>query len=114
MADKMLLFIVVNDSARMHDVMAGLTEAGVSGATLVESQGMASILAEEIPIFAGLRNIMAGSHPHNFTVFSVIENSAVVEDVKEILKDILEDKEEEQNNSKGILFTTPILQFHHL
>jgi nitrogen regulatory protein P-II 1 len=109
MSQKLLLTIVVNDNTKMIDVMSALAEAGVPGGTLIETQGMGRILSKEVPLFAGLRNLASGSKPFNFTIFTVLDDESLLDEIKVILKEILED--EENNGGLGIYFTSPVIHF---
>ncbi len=52
-----LLVIVLNKENFLDDILSSLVELGVMGATVIESTRMSEILAREIPIFAGLRQM---------------------------------------------------------
>jgi nitrogen regulatory protein PII len=73
-----LLFIVVNAPERLEETLEGLIEAGVTGATVVESVGMGRII-EAVPLFAGMRSLFRSAKPRNNTVFSVIRDGQVEE-----------------------------------
>ena len=69
-----LLLLFLNKVEKLEEVLEGFVEVGISGATVVDSVGMGHILSEEVPIFAGLRFMFAGTKPHNKTIFSVIKD----------------------------------------
>lgn len=105
-----LLVIILNNPERLNDVVSGLLEAGVPGGTLIESQGMGQIVSADIPIFAGFRQLMAGSKPFNHTLLSVIPDQTVAKEALSIVNDILG----EGDSHQGILFTLPVEYFAHL
>ena len=47
-----LLFIILNSADKLEEVLEGLLEVGVTGATVVDSVGMGHII-EDVPLFAG-------------------------------------------------------------
>ena len=47
-----LLFIILNSAENLEEVLEGLLEVGVTGATVVDSVGMGHII-EDVPLFAG-------------------------------------------------------------
>ena len=47
-----LLIIVLNSNDKLEEVLEGLIEVGVTGATVVDSVGMGHII-EDVPLFAG-------------------------------------------------------------
>lgn len=106
-----LLVIVLNEPSKLNDAVTALVEAGVTGATVVESQGMGKILAQDIPIFAGFRHLMAHAHPHNHFIFSVVEDLTVVDAALEALKDTLHD---DSAHGHGVWFTLPVERHGHL
>ena len=72
-----LLIAVINHVEQLDDILAGFVELGITGATIVNTEGMGHVLSHEVPIFAGLRSLTARSRPSNQTVFSVIEDDKV-------------------------------------
>ena len=51
---RVLLVLIATDHAMFDDLITALLDIGLTGATVLESRGMGSILREEMPIFAGL------------------------------------------------------------
>ncbi len=82
-----LLVAVINDPEKLDEILSGFVEMGVTGANIVSSEGMGRLLAEDIPIFAGLQALLAGSRPQNRVIFSVIPES-VVDEALALLQDV--------------------------
>lgn len=101
-----LLVIVLNATEMLEDVLEGLIEIGVSGATVVDSVGMGHII-EDVPLFAGMRNLFRSAKPHNNIIFSVIPDRQARESM-EVLEKILDCQREK---GKGIAFVLPIDSF---
>jgi hypothetical protein len=51
---RVLLVMIASDHAMFDELITAVLDIGLSGATVIESRGMGSILREEMPIFAGL------------------------------------------------------------
>ncbi len=100
-----LLVFVVNQEERLEEILAGFLELGVTGATVIKSEGMGRVLLDEVPAFAGLQALMSRSRPQNTTVFSVIESPGRMEKAIALIQDICGDF---QQPSTGILFTVPL------
>ena len=73
-----LLVVMLNAADKLEEVLEGFIEAGVTGATVVDSVGMGSII-EDVPLFAGLRSLFRGAKPRNNMLFSVIQDEQVDE-----------------------------------
>ena len=48
-----LLIAVINQEELLDEILAGFLELGITGATVLRSEGMGRLLAHDIPIFAG-------------------------------------------------------------
>lgn len=72
-----LLVATINDSEKLDDVLAGFLEIGITGATVLQSEGMGRVLSHDIPFFAGLHGLASRSRPQNQTIFSVMEDDQV-------------------------------------
>ena len=82
-----LLIAVVNDPEKVDEILSGFLEPGVTGATVINTEGMGRVLSHDIPIFAGLQTLMSRSRPQNATIFSVIEDEKVEPDIA-LLQDV--------------------------
>ena len=98
-----LLIIVLNSGDKLEEVLEGLIEVGVTGATVVDSVGMGRII-EGVPLFAGMRNIFRSAKPRNNMLFSVIRSSQAAETM-EVLDKILGCS---VGKGAGIAFLLPI------
>lgn len=72
-----LLIAVINQEERMEEILSGFLEIGITGATLINTEGMGRLLASEVPIFAGLEALAGRTRPRNQTLFSVIDDDKV-------------------------------------
>lgn len=99
-----LLLAVVNDPEKLDDVLSGFVELGITGATIINSEGMGRLLSHDIPIFAGLQTLISRSRPQNRTIFSVIEDDKV-EPTLALLQDVCGDL---NRPATGIAFTIPV------
>jgi nitrogen regulatory protein PII len=100
-----LLVFVLNNEEYLEEVLEAYIEAGVTGSTILDSEGMGRFLTYEVPLFAGFKEFMKGNKPYNKTIISVIRNDRTVEKVKRLLDDIVGGLE---NPGTGIMFTVPV------
>jgi nitrogen regulatory protein P-II 1 len=100
-----LLIAVINQEDKLDQILSGMVELGITGATIISSEGMGRVLSHDVPIFAGLESLALGSRPRNQTIFSVINEDEKVEGVFRLLREICGDLE---NPATGIAFTIPV------
>ncbi len=100
-----LLVCVVNRDEKLEEVLSGFLELGVTGATVIHSEGMGRVLSQEVPVFAGLQTLMSRSRPQNTTILSVIESTEVLEQAIALVQRVCGDFDEP---STGIVFTVPL------
>ena len=99
-----LLVVVVHDPEKLDEILSGFLEIGITGATVLQSEGMGSVLSQDIPIFAGLQTLVSGSTPQNRLILSVVTEDKVRPAI-EILKDVSGDLEDP---ATGIAFSVPV------
>lgn len=102
-----LLIAVINQEEKLDEILSGMVELGITGATIISSEGMGRVLSHDVPIFAGLGTLASRSRPRNQTIFSVIREEEKVEGVLNLLREICGDLD---NPATGIAFTIPINQ----
>ena len=99
-----LLIAVINQEEKVDEVLSGMIELGVTGATVIGSEGMGRLLSHDVPIFAGLAALASNSRPQNQTIFSVIRDEKV-EGVMRLLQEVCGDF---NNPATGIALTLPV------
>ena len=100
-----LLVCVINDPSRVDEILEGFLEIGITGATIVDSYGMGRTLIQDVPLFAGFRNLLSGPSKYNKTIFSVIDSKEKLTEGVAIIENILGDL---SSPATGIVFTIPI------
>ncbi len=98
-----LLCIVLNSSDKLEEVLEGLIEVGVTGGTVVDSVGMGHII-EDVPLFAGVRNVFRSAKSRNNMIFSLISDIQATEALQ-VMEKILECS---GGKGKGLAFTLPV------
>jgi nitrogen regulatory protein P-II 1 len=100
-----ILIAVVNHLEKLDEILSGFVELGITGATIIASEGMGRVLAQDVPIFAGIEAFATRSRPQNHTIFSVIKEPEKVDQAIALLQEICGDLE---NPATGIAFTLPV------
>jgi len=100
-----LLVFVLNKEELLEEVLEAFVEAGIPGATILDSEGMGRFLTYEVPLFADFREFMKGNKPYNKTIFSVIEKEEKIKKLEKLIEKICGSLSQP---GTGILFTIPV------
>jgi len=98
------LFLVLNKTEQLDEVLKTLYDCGVRGATIINSTGMGRQLSRHVPIFASFGYIAGGDRPYNYTILAVMKDDKVPR-VIDMLNRLLGDL---SRPGTGILFTVPV------
>lgn len=106
------LFLVLNETEYLDEILARFVDVGVRGATILDSKGMASALegygARDLPFFQAFKK---GTRPYNKTIFTVLESEELVERTARAIQDVLE---EIPRPGVGFMFSLPIAKVYNL
>ena len=83
-----LLIIVIYDSSRLQDILTALIELDVRNAISVDSEGLTHVLAQEVPIFAGLRSLVSTPKSPCKTVLGITDDAEIISKLDRNLKAI--------------------------
>ena len=104
-----LLFLVLNKTEKIDELLSEFASKQLCSATVVESMGMASLLSQkyddnEIPLLASLRKYLNPERTKNYTLFAVIEDEQLQE-IVDTIESVVGDLAAEDT---GIVFSVPI------
>jgi len=101
-----LLVIILNKTDSLEYLLEGLSAAGIGGATIIQSSGLAMTLSRMDSSFlsASIRGMFSGDEEDNRTILSVIRNNQL-ETARKVVYSTVGDLS--QPNT-GILFTVPL------
>jgi len=100
-----LLVCIINREEHLNAVLSGFAEIGVTGATVVSSEGMAHLIDGDLPVLAGLQTVLSGGRPQNATVFSLVESPALLEEAIALVERVTGGLGQP---GMGVLFTLPV------
>ena len=107
------LFIVLNEVDYLEDILSGFVENQISGATILDSQGMGSAIAnsknEDIPLFSKFRMLIGDAHPYSKTIFTVLKDEQMVDTAVAVVQEVVADI---SNPTVGFMFTVPIAKVY--
>jgi nitrogen regulatory protein P-II 1 len=101
------LFVVINDPDKLDQVLEALLECEIPGATIIETQGMAKVLSDHVPIFFGLRSLAANEREGNRTVFALSKHPEKIDHAIEKLSAMFHGFEEAFT---GMMFVVPVIK----
>ena len=111
-----LIVVVVTDMQVCHDVIHLWEEAGVPGATILDSMGMRHLQQrhahrDDLPLMPSLRNMLEQEEYNHRTVFSVVPDGFNLDDLIRRTEELVGDFERDHT---GILFVMPVTQVRGL
>lgn len=99
-----LLIIVLNKEEYFEKILSILVELEVPGATILDSEGLGHFLAYEVPIFAGLRQLVGEKKTASRTILALIEGKDFFSKFKKLLAT---EKIDFTQPGTGIIVTVP-------
>ena len=101
-----LLFLVLNKIECLEGILTKLASEGLTGATILDSQGLAQNLynSKGLSFMASLRMFMGPDNNENKTVFMVLEDEKVAA-VSKIVNEVTGGLD---GHNTGILFTVDV------
>lgn len=100
-----LVVFVLNREDLLERVLEAYVEAGIPGATILDSEGMGRFLTYEVPLFADFKEFMKGNKPYNKTILSVVQEEEAIPRLREILDEVTGGL---SAPGTGILFAVPV------
>ncbi|MCY6354764.1 hypothetical protein [Clostridium sp. ZS2-4] len=102
-----LLVFVLNKVNKLDDLLLSFAKAGIKGATVLDSHGMAEVLIDhdqDVPIFGSLRMLLQEKKPFNKTIFAVLSDDQIgtaLTCIRQVVGDL-------SQPGVGIVFTVPV------
>lgn len=103
-----LLVLVIDNPDIEGDILAAWEEAGVPGITVLDSQGSHREEdggRDDLPLIVSLRTVLSTEESNNRTLFSVIDDEAVLAQAVEAAQSIIGDF---THRHTGIMFVVPV------
>jgi len=104
-----LLFFILNKAEKLDAVLTELARINISGATILESMGMAKLLSSEhddndIPFLGSLRAFLNPEREKSKVIFAVIREEKL-EEIVSAIESVVGDLSLENT---GVIFSMPI------
>ncbi|MFN3762755.1 MAG: hypothetical protein ACK4WK_06080 [Anaerolineae bacterium] len=105
-----LVVLVLDNPDQCPDVLRAWNEAGVSGATILESTGLARMqkaIWDDLPLVPSVRDLLGTRELHHRTLFTVVQDEEAVGRVIAATQEITGDLD---THHTGILFVVPVVR----
>jgi nitrogen regulatory protein PII len=104
-----LVVLVLNDATQLEPLLEAWTNAGAQGITVLHSTGFARLRGgwrrDDAPLFPSLRDLLEYDDLHHRTLFTVVDDDALVDRLIAAAQRVVGDLDAENT---GILFTVPV------
>lgn len=104
-----MLVLVLDDPDKFSAIIEAWETIGIPGVTMLDSVGSRQLRKnarrDDLPLIPSVRTVVAGTEEHNRTLFTVLEDDAMLERAIEAAHEIVGDFMEPQT---GILFVVPV------
>ncbi|HEU5097531.1 MAG TPA: hypothetical protein VFU22_00695 [Roseiflexaceae bacterium] len=104
-----LIVMVLNDVTHLEPVLEAWTREGAQGITVLHSTGFERLRGgwrrDDTPLFPSLRDLLERDELHHRTLFTVVDNDALIDRLIAAAQAIVGDFE---SANTGILFTVPV------
>jgi nitrogen regulatory protein PII len=106
-----VLFIVLNETEFLSDVLFKMRQLDIRGATVIDSCGASSKEkgVYNLPVIGGFMKSLEGDVRENKTIFSVIEREEQVNRVMDHIEKLLGGDMKKPH--KGVMFVLPVTHF---
>jgi hypothetical protein len=100
---------VLNDPARMWEVLDAWQALGISDATIMDSTGLqrARRLRDDVPLFPSVHDLLESTEDHHRTVWSVVDDTLDMEAVVAATERVLGPLDQPH---AGLMVAVPVLK----
>lgn len=107
-----LVVLVLNDPDKTEDVLNAWLDAGISGATILDSSGLSyqigrHRLRDDLPLFPSLSDLLRSREEQHRTLFAVVPDGFDVTKLVTVTEQITGPLDEPDT---GIMFVVPVTQ----
>jgi len=105
-----LVVLVLDNPDQCQEVLQAWEEAGASGATILESTGLARLqkaIRDDLPLVPSIRNLLGIQELHHRTLFTVVQDEETVERIIVATQKVTGDLNLPHT---GILFVVPVVR----
>jgi hypothetical protein len=104
-----LLMAVLNDPARMWEVLDAWQALGIADATIMDSTGLhrARRMRDDVPLFPSVHDLLESTEDHHRTLWSVIDDAVDLEAIVAATEKVLGPLDQPH---AGMMVAVPVLK----
>jgi len=107
-----MVLLILNNPDQCNDVLTAWEDAGARGVTILSSTGLGRVrtragLKDDIPLMPSLQEFFTHEESQHRTLFSIIKERAVVDQIIEATYSVVGDLNKPQT---GVLVVLPVLE----
>lgn len=104
-----MLLMVLDDSARLREILEAWEGAGIKGITIFESTGLHRVIPRHSPqpMFAGFSHMFGGGSAGHHTLFAIVDSMELAEDAVAATEAVLGDLSEPNT---GLISALPVVR----
>lgn len=110
-----LVVSVIDNPDDCSSVLEAWERVGVSGATILESTGLARIkragMRDDISIMPSLRDLLHAKEERHRTIFTVVDSQETIDSLVDVTQSVIGNFDQENT---GFLFVVPVAQVYGL
>lgn len=100
-----LMVVFLRKEEYTEEILSLMVELGVTEAVTLNVHALGKVLANEIPIFAGLRVDLGEDNKYHKLILALVDDELIAEKIVDLLKDMGVDFEQP---GLGRIFTLPV------
>ena len=106
-----LLISVINNEGIVDELMTCWFDIGITDSIIMESTDSLELVSQNIPIFAGFRNLTSGGMRHNKTILTLIQDEKALDRAVSCLEKLFR---KTKKTNQGTYCVAPVIRFGRL
>ncbi len=111
---KHMVMLIMTNPDECRAMLEAWDEAGAPGITILESTGLQTIrqseMRDDVSFMPSLSSLFRTKEHHHRTMFSVVEDEAMVEHLLGVTARVFEQYEAEDEDNSAVVFVLPVTQ----
>jgi nitrogen regulatory protein PII len=109
---KHMVMLIMTNPDHCRVMLEAWDEAGAPGITILESTGLQAIrrseMRDDVSFMPSLASVFRSSETHNRTMFSVVDDEAMVERLLAVTEGVFKGHEADHDDNSAVVFVLPV------